>query len=109
MATQMNMVTDVGNLLKVPTKIMNELTDKTCLCISSAISEAKTAGETQVTVNIGIGSLSVNLLDMQCKFVPSKELKASIKSALEHSIDPLELALEKAFTDRLLAICEEVL
>lgn len=109
MATQVNIVTDVNNLLKIPTKVSNELVSKACLCIGSAISEAKAKGETQTTVGIGIGYLSVNLLDMQCKFVPGKELKAAIKSSLDSQVDPLELTLEQIFADKLLAMCEEVL
>lgn len=109
MASQINIMNDVGTLLKVPTKVTTELTDKACLCIGSAISEAKHKGETQVTVGIGIGSLSVNLIDMQCKFIPGKNLKTAIKTALNSSVDPLELVLEQAFADKLLAICEEVI
>lgn len=109
MATQVNIVNDVGTLLKVPTKITTELVDKACLCIGSAISEAKRRGDTQVTVSIGIGTLSVNLIDMQCKFVPGKNLKTAIKTTLTTQADPLELALQQAFTDKLLAICEEVI
>jgi hypothetical protein len=109
MATQVNIMNDIGTLLKVPTKVMVELTDKACLCIGSAISEAKRNGETQVSVSIGIGALSVNLVDMQCKFVPGKNLKKAIKTALTSQADPLELALEQSFAEKLLAICEEVL
>ena len=109
MTTQANIVTDVNNLLRIPTKVSNELVSKACLCIGSAINEAKTKGETQVSVGIGIGYLSVNLLDMQCKFVPGKELKTAIKNALDSQVDPLELILEQTFADKLLAICEEVL
>ena len=109
MATQTNIVTDVGVLLKIPTKITSELTDKACLCISSAINEAKRNGVTCLTVGIGIGTLSIDLIDMQCKFVPGKNLKTAIKNSLDSEIDPLELALEKTFTDKLLAICEEVI
>lgn len=109
MATQVNIINDVGTLLRIPTKVTTELTDKACLCISSVISEAKRRGETQVTVNIGIGTLSVNLVDMQCKFVPGKNLKTAIKTSLSSQQDPLELVLEQAFADKLLAICEEVI
>ena len=109
MATQPNIVSDVGTLLKIPTKITNELTDKACLCIGGAISDAKRRGETQITLNIGIGTLSVNLVDMQCKFIPGKNLKTSIKSALTGTCNPVELTIEQAFIDKLLAICEEVL
>ena len=109
MAVQTNIINDVNTILKIPSKVSTELTDKACLCISSAISEAKRKGEAQVTVNIGIGTLSVNLLDMQCKFIPGKNLKTAIKNALNEPIDPLELVLERAFADKLLAICEEVI
>lgn len=109
MVAQTNIISDVGTLLKIPTKVTNELTDKACLCIGSAISEAKRKGDDVLAVNIGIGVLSVNLVDMQCKFVPGKNLKAAIKNALTAQIDPLELALEQAFADKLLAICEEVI
>lgn len=109
MANQINIINDVGTLLKIPAKVTTELTDKTCLCIGSAISEAKRNGETQTTINIGIGLLSVNLVDMQCKFVPGKNLKSAIKTALDSNYNPLEIALEQAFADKLLAICEEVI
>lgn len=109
MANQASIVNDVGTLLRMPTKVSKELVDKACLCIGSAICEAKRNGETQTVINIGIGTLSVDLLDMQCKFVPGKNLKTAIKNSLTTPTDPLELALEKALADRLLTICEEVL
>jgi hypothetical protein len=109
MTTQANITNDIDTILKIPTKVSKELTDKACLCIGSAISDAKRAGAAQVTVGIGIGTLSVNLVDMQCKFVPSKNLKTAIKCAITTQVDPLELELEKAFADKLLMICEEVL
>ncbi len=109
MAIQTNITSDVDTLLRVPAKVSKEIVDKACLCIGSAINEAKLAGAAQATVGIGIGTLSVNLLDMQCKFVPGKNLKTAIKMALATPVDPLELELEKVFADKLLAICEEVL
>lgn len=109
MVTPVNIVSDVSTLLKVPTKVSAELVDKACLCIGSAISEAKRRGDTQMTVSIGLGNLSINLVDMECKFIPGKNLKTAIKQALTTPVDPLELVLEQAFADKLLAICEEVI
>jgi hypothetical protein len=109
MAIQTNITNDIDTLLRIPAKVSKELTDKACLCIGSAISEAKREGAAYVAVNIGIGTLSVNLSDMQCKFVPGKNLKTAIKTALTSTEDPLERELECAFADKLLAICEEVL
>lgn len=109
MNTRPNIVNDISTLLKIPTKISTELTDKACLCIGSAISDAKRSGATQITVEIGIGALSIDLVDMQCKFIPGKNLKAAIKTALSSEVNPLEVTLEQALVDKLLTICDEVL
>jgi hypothetical protein len=109
MAIQVNIVNDVGTLLRIPSKVSNELVDKACLCIGSIINEAKRNGETQTTIGIGIGTLSINLVDMECKFVPGKNLKNSIKDALASQEDQLEIELEKTLADKLLTICSEVL
>jgi hypothetical protein len=109
MATQVNIVNDVGTLLRIPSKVSNELVDKACLCIGSTINEAKRNGETQTTIGIGIGTLSINLVDMECKFVPGKNLKNAIKDALASQEDQLEIELEKILADKLLTICSEVL
>lgn len=109
MSLTTNAVTDVGALLKIPTRVSNELIKKINLCISSAIWEAKRANETLVTVNIGIGVLSIDAVQMQCKFTPSQELKNAIKQGSSAQIDPLELALEEAFSAKLISVCDEVI
>ena len=109
MSGQPNIVNDVGTLLKLPNKVTTEVIQKANLCIGSIISDARLAGEQTVIINIGIGTLSVDLIDMQCKFVPSKDLKATIKTSLSEEKDPLELELEQALADKLLAACEEAL
>lgn len=109
MANQTNLINDVGTLLKIPTKVTNELTDKACLCIGNSIGAAKQAGDEFLTLNIGIGTLSINLLDMQCKFIPGKQLKQTIKESLSNKTDPLEVYLEQTLADKLIAICNEVI
>ena len=109
MAKQPNVINDLSTLTRVPNKVLTELTDKVNLCIGSIISDAKTAGEQTVIINIGIGTLSIDLIDMQCKFIPSKDLRAAIKNSLNSEKDPLELALEQTLIDKLLTICDEVM
>ena len=109
MAAPISIINDVGTLMKIPTKVSTEITDKACLCIGSAIAEAKQKNETQLSIGIGIGTLSINLVDMQCKFVPGKNLKATIKTALTEQINPVETVLEQTLAEKLLAICKEVL
>jgi hypothetical protein len=108
MATQPNIISDISTLTRVPNKVLTELAHKANLCIGNIISDAKEAEEQAVIINIGIGTLSIDLIDMQCKFVPSKELKNTIKASLQSKKDLLELELEEALIAKLLTICEEV-
>lgn len=108
MAMQPNIISDISTLTRVPNKVLTELAHKANLCIGNIISEAKEAEEQAVIINIGIGTLSIDLIDMQCKFVPSKELRSTIKYSLQSKKDLLELELEQALIDKLLTICEEV-
>ena len=100
MSGQPNIINYIGALLKLPSKVTVELVSKANLCIGSIISDAKLAGEQTVINNVGIGTLSVDLNDMQCKFVPSKDLKAAIKNSLDSEKDPLELESEQALADK---------
>jgi hypothetical protein len=109
MASQSNIINDIGALTKIPNKILNEIVAKENLCIGSAIHDAILAKEEIAVLNIGIGTLSVELATKQCKFVPSKELKSVIKRSIDEKIDPVEYALEQAIIDKLLHICDEVI
>jgi len=106
---QQNIINDIGVLSKIPNKILAELIHKTNLCIGSAIHDARQANEEAAVLNIGIGVLSVNLIDMQCKFIPSKDLKATIKSSLTGEIDPLELIIEESLVEKLISLCEDAM
>lgn len=108
MANQTNIISDISTLIKVPNKTLLELVHKINLCIGNLIAEASARGESAVVLNIGIGTLSIDLIGMQCKFIPSRELKTTIKSSIASSIDPLELALEQALADKLSQFVDEV-
>lgn len=107
MTTQTNIITDMSAVTKVPNKILLELVDKEVLCIGSAIHDAIITKEPVALLNIGIGTLSIELSTMQCKFVPSKDLKNTIKDCIEKKVDPVEYQLEQAVIDKLLKLCEE--
>lgn len=106
---QPNLANDIGTLLKIPNKAAAEIISKANLCIGSIINDAKIAGEQAVIINIGIGTLSIDLIDMQCKFVPSKDLKNAIKASVAGNVDPLEKELEKTLIDKLVATIDEAL
>lgn len=107
MAATQNMMTDLTAFGKVPTKALNSLIRRLNLCIGSAIHDAVINKESIVQLGIGIGTLCVNVNEMQVKFIPSKELKTIIKKSVEEKVDPLEIALEDAVIAKLCAICDE--
>lgn len=109
MSNTSNVITDLSVLTHIPNKTLTELSHKLNLCIGSIIAEAKLKGEQAVIINIGIGTLSIDLIDMQCKFVPSRELKTTIKTCLAEPTDPLELALEQSLIEKMNHFIEEVL
>lgn len=107
MTNQSNIINDLGTFTKIPNKILNELVAKAELCIGSAINDALLAHEPTIILNIGIGTLSIELATMQCKFMPSKSLKTTIKKSIDDGVDPVEIVLEKELVDKLLKICDE--
>ena len=104
-----NLTDDLGTLLKLPNKVMDELVAKSNLCIGSIIHEAILAKEKTVLINIGIGALSIDLVDMQCKFLPSAKLKATIKKSLSTGTDLLEMQLSESVSEKLVSACLEAL
>lgn len=109
MPTQSNIVKDLSTLSQIPLKVLTEVYKKEALCIGSAIHDAVLAKDDIAILNIGIGTLSIEISTGQCKFLPSKELKQTIKRSLEKKVDPVEMYLEKEIIDKLLIACEEVL
>lgn len=109
MTVQTNIINDLGTATKIPNKILAELIKRENLCIGSAIHDAMLEQTDVAVLNIGIGTLSVDLATRQCKFAPSRDLKSAIKKSLDDKVDPLMLELDHAIVNRLLAICDEVL
>lgn len=106
--TRSNIINDLSAATKVPNKVLTELTSKEILCIGSAITEAIAQKEDILVLNIGFGTLSIELATMQCKFVPSAELKSTIKHCVSGKKDPLEIKLEQTIIEKLLKTCDEV-
>jgi hypothetical protein len=47
---------------------------------------------------------------MQCKFVPSKDLKTVIKDNLNNNtIDPLAVALEQTLAEKLISLVDDLM
>ncbi len=99
----------ICTLLGLPARVFASLAHSECLCIGSALNDAKLRGEETALIDIGIGELSVRLSDMTIKFLPGDDLKAAYKTAVSVGIDPLEIALNKNIAKRLIDVCQEEL
>lgn len=110
MQTQtMNILNDLSTFLHLPNKVLTELSAKEILCIGSALHDARLEKKETALLNIGIGQLSVELATMQCKFIPSKELKTVIKRCVVDNEDPVLEQLEEDIVNKLLTVCNEVI
>jgi len=106
---QSNIISDMSTVTRIPNKILSEIIAKENLCIGSAIHDALLENEDVVVLNIGIGTLSVELSTKQCKFIPSRELKNIIKKSIDEKVDPVEMTLSQSIIEKLMTICNEVL
>ena len=109
--TQQHILTDISTITRIPNKIMDYLTNMAILCIGSAVSDAKLQGQDKLLLNIGIGTLAIDLISMEVKFIPGKDLKKNIKAVVNDEIkkDPIENYVDKELVKKLCNICEEVI
>lgn len=105
----MEIVTSISTLTGINQRILNKLISKVNLCIGSMIYDTKNSGEKILEIDIGIGKLCIETVTLQCKFIPSKDLKEVIKDSLNSPVDKLELKLEDELVQRLAALCDEAI
>jgi hypothetical protein len=107
MNTDINILEDLSRLTKIPHRTLISLTNKEMLCIGSAIHEAQLSEEKTTILDIGLGTLSVNLASGECKFIPSKDLTMTIKKVTEKGLNPLEFELSQSVITKLVELCED--
>lgn len=106
---QQHILSDISTLTRVPNKIMDYLSDMAVICITSAIGDARLQQQDKLLLNIGIGTLAIDLISMEVKFVPSKELKKNIRAVVsgEETEDPVITYIDDEMVKKLCNICEE--
>jgi len=106
---QQHILSDISTLTRVPNKIMDYLSDMAVICITSAIADARLQQQDKLLLNIGIGTLAIDLISMEVKFVPSKELKKNIRAVVsgEETEDPVITYIDDEMVKKLCNICEE--
>ena len=101
MATKLS--TDLSRTTGIAQLVLDELSDKSALCIAHAVYESLAEHNDLTEVDIGIGKLYIKLTDsaISYKFIPAKSLDNIIASTVTLKESPLVLTLESSLKDRL--------
>ena len=107
----MDAIKDLSQLTSLPyisiKKILSLLND----IMSHSFKEMLQDHETSVSVDIGIGTLTLFYVNdsIGYKFIPSYELETKLIKATNNKEDDLVLSIEKSLTDRLINSYKELL
>lgn len=106
-----DIIKDTAILTTIPEKALRKLINKEVYCINDAASEMQATGESVIDLNIGLGNLSIGIVDDKVvyKFTPSQELDTSVKAAILNGRNLLEDALEAALVERLTNTYKDIL
>ena len=106
-----DIVNDVAQLSGCSTTSLINLLTLSEDCICSSILESISNGRNVVSLNIGIGTLSLLLDDnkVMYKFTPSQKLEGKIVATIKDGYDPLVEKTENALANNFLKVYKELL
>lgn len=106
-----NAIEDICEITTIPVASMQKLFDKIGWCICNCVEEAKLNDQEYCEINIGIGNLLISVEDNSLcyKFIPSTKLEQSLVATIVDGKNPLEIALEETFVNRILKTYKDML
>lgn len=106
-----DLIKDVATLTTIPEKALSKLVSKSIICINDSVEEALLTNESIVEINIGIGTLYIQLLDnaINYKFIPSSNLESSVRKTVINKQNILERMIEKTLADRIIKTYKDFL
>lgn len=99
-----NLIQRLASLTTIPEKNFIKLNKKSELIIANAANNALHNGETNLEVDIGIGTIYIKIEDNQIlyKYVPSASLEKYMKKAIVDDKDFLTEVVEKSLSNQIL-------
>ena len=106
-----DLIDNLGSLTLIKSSILNKQVEISENCICDYILEAIENDEDIITINIGIGILSINISndEISYKFVPNKKLEKKLLKTIETEESPLVEQIEKKLNQRILNTYKELL
>ena len=98
-----NLITDISTLTAIPEKTLNKILDKAYVAINDIILEDLMEDKKVAEIDIGIGSLYIQLLhnSIKYKFIPNATLEENVRNTIIHKTNLLENTLETNLVDKL--------
>lgn len=108
---QQNLIRDISALTAVSNKTLTKMVGIAELCVCDYLNELDIAGDEIVNINIGIGTLSLLIVEdsIQYQFTPSYQLEQQIITTIEDKNSPLVDGIETNLENKLRATYKELL
>jgi len=109
--TNYNLTKDLSSLSTVPYYSLQQLDKKRVALICDYLDEAFSSGETEVKVDVGIGTVIFSMHDDEIlyKFIPSCELERNIISTVVDGNNPLVGWLEKSVGAQVMNVYKDLM
>lgn len=106
-----DLIKDLSTLTTIPEKALQKLNNKSYYCINEAVLETLLAKKELVEINIGIGTLYIQLLDnsVKYKFIPSPEMEKNIKNTVINNQNSLQNVLESSLVNKIINTYKDLL
>jgi len=102
---------DISTLTTIPKTAIDDLFDTEALTISHCVYESACSGQECTKVDIGIGILSISIVDdeIKLKLDPGKKFSEFLLLAAGDGIDPLTIKIDESLKDRVNKIYKELM
>lgn len=102
---------DVSILTTIPKKVLAKLIEKVQFAISDGVLEGVLAGKNIVDINIGIGTIYIQILEnsIKYKFIPNETMEENVKHAIVNKENKLEKVLEDTLVEKIVNVYKDFL
>lgn len=106
-----SLIEDIAKITTIPVTSLQKLANKANFCICNCVEETKLNSKSLTEINIGIGILSVNVVDnnIEYRFTPNKKFEESIRTTLIEGKNPLIELADDTLVSKLLHTYKDIL
>lgn len=106
-----SLIDDVATITTIPVASLQKLANKASFCICNCIEETKLNNESLTEINIGIGILSINVVNnsIEYRFTPNKKFEEAIRTTIIDGKNPLVEVAESVLIDKILHVYKDLI